>query len=98
MFHGGSGSSAAEIEEAIGYGVIKMNIDTDMQWAFNEGLRDYYTEFKDYVATQIGNPQGEDVPNKKYYDPRKVLRNGEERFVERLITCFDDLNCRNRNR
>ena len=97
VFHGGSGSSAAEIEEAIGYGVIKMNIDTDMQWAFNEGLRDYYTQFKDYVATQIGNPDGEDQPNKKYYDPRKVLRNGEERFVQRLIGCFEDLNCVGRN-
>lgn len=97
VFHGGSGSSPAEIEEAIGYGVIKMNIDTDMQWAFNEGLRDYYTQFKDYVATQIGNPDGDDVPNKKYYDPRKVLRNGEERFVKRLEECFADLNCIERN-
>ncbi len=97
VFHGGSGSSPDEITEAIGYGVIKMNIDTDMQWAFNEGLRDYYTEFKDYVATQIGNPDGDDQPNKKYYDPRKVLRNGEERFVKRLEECFADLNCLKRN-
>lgn len=97
VFHGGSGSSQAEIREAIGYGVIKMNIDTDMQWAFNQGLRDYYTDFKDYVDTQIGNPEGDDVPNKKYYDPRKVLRNGEQRFVERLIESFTDLNCLQRN-
>ena len=97
VFHGGSGSSAEDISEAIGYGVIKMNIDTDMQWAFNEGLRDYYTEFKDYVDTQIGNPEGEDKPNKKYYDPRKVLRNGEQRFVQRLEQTFADLNCVARN-
>lgn len=98
VFHGGSGSSPAEIKEAIGYGVIKMNIDTDMQWAFNEGLRDYYTQYKDYVATQIGNPDGAEQPNKKYYDPRKVLRSGEERFVKRLIGCFEDLNCVARNK
>jgi fructose-bisphosphate aldolase class II len=98
VFHGGSGSSADEIKEAIGYGVIKMNIDTDMQWAFNEGLRDYYHQFKDYVATQIGNPDGEEQPNKKYYDPRKVLRSGEERFVKRLVGCFEDLNCVDRNK
>lgn len=97
VFHGGSGSSPAEIQEAIGYGVIKMNIDTDMQWAFNEGLRDYYDEFKDYVTTQIGNPDGDEQPNKKYYDPRKVLRAGEERFVRRLEGCFADLNCLQRN-
>ena len=97
VFHGGSGSSSEEIREAIGYGVIKMNIDTDMQWAFNQGLRDYYVEFKDYVNTQIGNPEGEEVPNKKYYDPRKVLRSGEQRFVKRLEGAFSDLNCNNRN-
>ena len=97
VFHGGSGSTTDEIREAIGYGVIKMNIDTDMQWAFNEGLRDYYTEYKDYVDTQIGNPQGQELPNKKYYDPRKVLRNGEQRFVQRLEHAFSDLNCVGRN-
>lgn len=97
VFHGGSGSSADDIREAIGYGVIKMNIDTDMQWAFNEGLRDYYTEFKDYLKTQIGNPEGEDKPNKKYYDPRKVLRKAEQQFVQRLETAFTDLACINRN-
>ena len=97
VFHGGSGSSTQEIREGISYGVIKMNIDTDMQWAFNQGLRDYYTQFKDYVSTQIGNPDGDDVPNKKYYDPRKVLRSGEERFVKRLEDAFADLNYVNRN-
>ena len=97
VFHGGSGSSRNEIREAIGYGVIKMNIDTDMQWAFNQGVRDYYTQFKDFVATQIGNPDGEDQPNKKYYDPRKVLRAGEESFVRRLEDSFSDLNCLGRN-
>lgn len=97
VFHGGSGSSQEEISEAIGYGVIKMNIDTDMQWAFNEGLRDYYVKNMDYVLTQIGNPDGEEIPNKKYYDPRKVLRQGEEYFVKRLEQCFADLNCVGRN-
>ena len=97
VFHGGSGSTAEEIREAIGYGVIKMNIDTDMQWAFNEGLRDYYIQHKDYVDTQIGNPEGADLPNKKYYDPRKVLRNGELHFVKRLIQAFTDLGCVDRN-
>ena len=97
VFHGGSGSSAEDIQEAIGYGVIKMNIDTDMQWAFNEGLRDYYIKHRDYVDTQIGNPDGDDLPNKKYYDPRKTLRQGEEYFVKRLEQAFADLNCVNRN-
>ena len=75
-----------------------MNLDTDMQWAFNAGVRDYYAEFGDYVQNQIGNPDGEDIPNKKYYDPRKVLRAGEERFVERLEMSFADLNCIGRNK
>lgn len=97
VFHGGSGSTTEDIAEAISYGVIKMNLDTDMQWAFNQGLRDYYTEYKDFVVTQIGNPDGEDQPNKKYYDPRKVLRCGEQRFVKRLEEAFTDLNCINRN-
>jgi len=98
VFHGGSGSSEEDIRRSIEYGVIKMNLDTDMQWAFNEGMRDYYTEFKDYTATQIGNPDGDDVPNKKYYDPRKVLRKAEEHFVERLEKSFEDLNCIGRNK
>lgn len=98
VFHGGSGSSKEDIRRSIGYGVIKMNLDTDMQWAFNCGLRDYYSEFADYTATQIGNPDGEDQPNKKYYDPRKVLRKAEEYFVDRLEESFSDLNCIGRNR
>jgi fructose-bisphosphate aldolase class II len=97
VFHGGSGSSPEEIKEAISYGVIKMNIDTDMQWAFSSGVRDYMVEKKDYLQTQIGNPEGEDKPNKKYYDPRVWLRKGESVFIERLKQSFQDLNCINRN-
>lgn len=92
VFHGGSGSSLEEIREAIGYGVIKMNIDTDLQFAFNEGIRDYMIEKIDYLKTQIGNPDGADQPNKKYYDPRKWLREGEATFKARLIQAFKDLN------
>ncbi len=92
VFHGGSGSSVEEIREAIGYGVIKMNIDTDMQWAFLSGVRDYVDEKKDYLQTQIGSPDGPDSQNKKYYDPRVWLRKGEEAFVERLKKAFEDLN------
>ncbi len=92
VFHGGSGSSVEEIREAIGYGVIKMNIDTDLQYAFLEGIRDYMGDKKEYLATQIGNPDGEDVPNKKYYDPRKWLREGELTFKARLKKAFEDLN------
>ncbi len=92
VFHGGSGSTEAEIQESIGYGVIKMNIDTDLQYAFTVGIRDYMKSKADYLATQIGNPEGDDVPNKKYYDPRKWLREGEKTFVERLKKAFKDLN------
>jgi len=92
VFHGGSGSSIEEITEAIGYGVIKMNIDTDLQFAFTEGIRDYMVDNIDYLRTQIGNPGGDDSPNKKYYDPRKWLRNGEETFKSRLKKAFEDLN------
>ena len=92
VFHGGSGSSVEEIREAIGYGVIKMNIDTDMQYAFMSGVRDYFNEKSDYLKAQIGNPEGDDVPNKKYYDPRKWIREGESSFVKRLIKAFEDLN------
>lgn len=92
VFHGGSGSTEAEIQEAIGYGVIKMNIDTDLQFAFTEGIRDYMFNKKEYVSTQIGNPEGADEPNKKYYDPRKWLREGELTFKERLKKAFEDLN------
>lgn len=92
VFHGGSGSSIEEIREAIGYGVIKMNIDTDLQYAFNEGVRDYMKENMPYLESQIGNPEGDDKPNKKYYDPRKWLRKGEESFKKRLVKAFEDLN------
>lgn len=92
VFHGGSGSSFEEIREAIGYGVIKMNIDTDMQYAYMSGVRDYFSKNNDYLQSQIGNPKGGDVPNKKYYDPRKWVRSAEESFVERLKKAFEDLN------
>jgi fructose-bisphosphate aldolase class II len=92
VFHGGSGSTLDEIREAITYGVIKMNIDTDLQFAFTEGVRDYVVENVDYLKTQIGNPDGEELPNKKYYDPRKWMREGELTFVKRLTKAFEDLN------
>lgn len=92
VFHGGSGSTLEEIREAISYGVIKMNIDTDLQFAFTEGVRDYITSNIDYLKTQIGNPEGEEAPNKKYYDPRKWLREGEITFNNRLAKAFEDLN------
>ncbi|AFU67157.1 fructose-bisphosphate aldolase class II [Psychroflexus torquis ATCC 700755] len=92
VFHGGSGSTVEEIKEAIGYGVIKMNIDTDLQYAFAEGIRDYMSDHAEYVSTQIGNPEGGDVPNKKYYDPRKWLREGEKTLIARLTKAFEDLN------
>jgi len=92
VFHGGSGSTKEEIREAIGYGVIKMNIDTDLQFAFTEGVRDYITKYNAYLQQQIGNPDGEDLPNKKYYDPRKYLRLGQETFMIRLEQAFGDLN------
>jgi len=97
VFHGGSGSSREEIREAIDYGAVKMNIDTDMQWAFWDGVRSYYEGKKDYLQGQIGNPDGDDVPNKKFYDPRKWLRAAEQSFVVRLKQAFEDLNCINRN-
>lgn len=92
VFHGGSGSTTEEIREAISYGAIKMNIDTDIQWATWEGIKNYYNEFEGYLQGQIGNPEGDDVPNKKYYDPRKWLREGEKSFVKRLTKAFEDLN------
>ena len=92
VFHGGSGSTLEEIREAIGYGVIKMNIDTDLQFAFTEGIRDYMVGNHDYLKTQIGNPDGDALPNKKYYDPRKWLREGELTFKTRLKQAFEDLN------
>ncbi len=92
VFHGGSGSTVEEIREAIGYGVIKMNIDTDLQYAFLTGIRNYIQDKKDFLQSQIGNPNGSDEPNKKFYDPRAWLREGEKTFVERLKKAFEDLN------
>ena len=97
VFHGGSGSAQSEIEEALSYGVIKMNIDTDTQWATWEGVKDYYEKNRDYMQGQIGNPDGDDKPNKKYYDPRKWLRAGQETLVKRVELAFSDLNALNRN-
>lgn len=96
VFHGGSGSLQSEIREAIDYGVIKMNIDTDMQWAFWEGVKNFYKDKEAYLQAQLGNPEGEEAPNKKYYDPRVWLRKGEENFVKRLKVAFEDLNNINR--
>ena len=97
VFHGGSGSSKEEIREAISYGVIKMNIDTDTQWATWKGVLNFYKKNEDYLQGQIGNPEGEDKPNKKYYDPRKWLREGEKTMVKRVVQAFEDLNAMNRN-
>ena len=97
VFHGGSGSELEDIREAISYGAIKMNIDTDTQWAFWDGVRKYVDDKKDYLQGQIGNPDGEDKPNKSYYDPRKWIRAAELSMVERLERAFDDLNCVGRN-
>lgn len=97
VFHGGSGSSESDIREAIGYGVIKMNIDTDTQWATWKGVMEFYKKHEGYLQGQIGNPEGDDQPNKKYYDPRKWLREGQISFVERLKEAFADLNCIDRN-
>ena len=96
VFHGGSGSSREEIREAISYGVIKMNIDTDTQWAFWDGIREYEKKNRDYLQGQIGNPEGADKPNKKKYDPRVWLREGEKAMLERLSLAFEDLNCLDR--
>lgn len=92
VFHGGSGSTLEEIREAIDYGVIKMNIDTDLQFAYTEGIRDYMVNNLEYLKSQIGNPEGEDKPNKKFYDPRVWIRKGEETFGTRLVKAFEDLN------
>ncbi|AZA87691.1 class II fructose-bisphosphate aldolase [Chryseobacterium shandongense] len=92
VFHGGSGSTLEEIREAIDYGVIKMNIDTDLQFAYTEGIRDYMINNIDYLKAQIGNPEGEEKPNKKFYDPRVWVRKGEETFSKRLVQAFEDLN------
>ncbi|MCL4139880.1 UNVERIFIED_CONTAM: hypothetical protein GTU68_013251 [Idotea baltica] len=92
VFHGGSGSSREEIREAIEYGAVKMNIDTDTQWAYWLGVRDYEKANRGYLQTQIGNPEGEDKPNKKKYDPRVWLREGEKTLIQRLTVAFEDLN------
>jgi fructose-bisphosphate aldolase class II len=97
VFHGGSGSPQHQIREAIGYGAIKMNIDTDLQWAFWEGINNFYKKNEAYLQGQLGNPGGADKPNKKYYDPRVWLRSAEENFSKRLEVAFEDLNCINRN-
>ena len=97
VFHGGSGSPQNQIREAIGYGAIKMNIDTDLQWAFWEGVLNNYKKNEGYLQGQLGNPDGSDKPNKKQYDPRVWLRKGQETFIKRLETAFDDLNCINKN-
>ncbi len=92
VFHGGSGSSLEEIREGIDYGVIKMNIDTDLQFAYTEGIRDFMVDKVEYLRTQVGNPDGADLPNKKYYDPRGWVRKGEDTFSARLVQAFEDLN------
>ena len=97
VFHGGSGSEPEKIAEALQYGVVKMNIDTDTQWAMWEGVMGYYKAKEAYLQGQIGNPEGDDKPNKKYYDPRAWLRKGEESVVNRLLVAFKDLNALNRN-
>ncbi len=93
VFHGGSGSEPAQIKEAISYGVIKMNIDTDTQWAYWDGVKNFYKKNEGYLQSQIGNPDGDDKPNKKYYDPRAWLREGEKTLVDRMKIAFQDLNC-----
>ncbi len=97
VFHGGSGSELKDIKDAVSYGVIKMNIDTDTQWAFWDGVRQYESANRAYLQGQIGNPEGDDKPNKKFYDPRVWLRAGEESMIKRLEIAFEDLNCVNRN-
>lgn len=97
VFHGGSGSPQHQIREAIGYGAIKMNLDTDLQWAFWEGVLGFYKKNEGFLQGQLGNPEGADKPNKKFYDPRVWLRKGEESFSKRLEQAFEDLNCINRN-
>jgi len=97
VFHGGSGSNLSEIREAIDYGVIKMNIDTDTQWACWNGVREFVAKYHDYLQGQIGNPDGEDKPNKGYYDPRKWLRASQEGIIARLEIAYSDLCSINKN-
>jgi fructose-bisphosphate aldolase class II len=96
VVHGGSGSEPEKIAESLTYGVIKMNIDTDTQWASWEGVLNYYNDKQGYLQGQIGNPDGDDKPNKKYYDPRVWLRHAETSMTTRLEQCFAELNCINR--
>jgi len=95
VFHGGSGSDLKDIRDAIDYGVIKMNIDTDTQWAYWDGIRTFEEKYRPYLQTQIGNPEGQGKPNKKYYDPRACMRSAEQTTVARLEQCFEDLRCKN---
>lgn len=95
VFHGGSGSDVSDIQEAIGYGVIKMNIDTDTQWSYWSGIKGFEEKYHDYLQTQIGNPDGPDKPNKKFYDPRECIRAAETSTVDRLEQCYKDLKCQN---
>lgn len=97
VFHGGSGSSREEIREAVAYGAIKMNIDTDMQWSFWDGVREFEAANHDYLQGQIGNPDGDEKPNKKFYDPRAWIRKAEQSMIARLKISFEDLNCLNKN-
>lgn len=92
VFHGGSGSSKQEYLDAIGYGVVKVNLDTDLQWAYLTGIRDYVLNKKDYIMKQVGNPEGEDKPNKKYYDPRVWVREGEKTMTARIKEALKDFN------
>jgi fructose-bisphosphate aldolase, class II len=92
VFHGGSGSSKQEYLDAIGYGVVKVNLDTDLQWAYLTGIRDYVLNKKDYLMKQVGNPEGEDKPNKKYYDPRVWVREGEKTMTARIKDALKDFN------
>ena len=95
VFHGGSGSDVSDIQNAIDYGVIKMNIDTDTQWSYWEGIKEFEAKYHDYLQGQIGNPEGDDKPNKKYYDPRECMRAAEVSTVERLGQAYEDLKCQN---
>lgn len=93
VFHGGSGSSKSEIEEAVSYGVIKMNIDTDTQWAYCHPVKTYMDEKDAYLKSQLGNPEGDDKPNKKHIDPRGWMHQGEKGMTARLVEAFKDLGC-----
>ena len=92
VFHGGSGSTKEEFRNAISYGVVKVNLDTDLQWAYTEGIRDYMLNKKDYLMKQVGNPEGSDKPNKKYYDPRVWVREGEKTMTKRVAEALNDFN------